>query len=455
MTYLPKAALLAALMIGTAAVPLATAPALAAKKDKKAQQTGPQLTVNEKVRAAQDGALVGQGKARTAAAATGGQVTAANKAAIIAALGEAEPFLAQGDAAAQTNDELYVMQELRYRQQSMMLAAQYAGNAAGATAAAAQLAPTLDKLLANPLTPQDSVKEYAFERGRIAFQANDFRGALAYFQRARQAGSTETLNDAFIIDAKIKLGDFAGAAADAETLITRMKASGQKVPDSFYLVGIEHAYRSKNAAAAASYELKRYADYPDPKNFHDALARLQNRSATLDLRQRLDVWRLMRASKTLADQKEYTIYAMDALDAGAAREAKSLVDEYRATRGAPDAELAKAGADAATRLKTADSLAKLEATAKGGSDMQAALTAANYHYQEGQFAKAVELYKLAQSRGAPDKDALLISLGAAQAQAGDKAGAQASFQAVTSSPRKEIAAYWLGWLAQSPATTPA
>lgn len=452
MTNLPKAALLAALTIGAAAVPAALTPAVAAKKEKPAAAAGGmQLTVNEKVRAAQNGALAAQGKARTAAAATGGQVTAANKAAILAALGEAEPFVAQAEAAAQTNDELYVAQELRYRQQSMMLAAQYAGDAAGARAAGAQIAPTLDKLLANPITPQESVKEYAFERGRIAFQANDFRGALAFFQRARQAGNTETLNDAFIIDSKIKLGDYAGAAAESEPTIARIKASGQKVPESFYLVGIEHAYRSKNAAAAASYELKRYADYPDPKNFHDALIRLQTRSAPLDLRQRLDVWRLMRASKTLADQKEYILYAYDALEAGASREAKAVVEEYKATKGAPDADLAKALTDATNRLKTATPLAKAEADAKAGSDAQAALTAANFHFQAGEYAKAVELYKLAQTRGAPDKDALLISLGAAQAQAGDKAGAQASFQAVTGSPRKEIAAYWLAWLARSPA----
>lgn len=450
MTYLPKAALLAALMIGTAAVPFAASPALAAKKDKAAQPAGMQLTVNEKVRNAQNGALAAQGKARTAAAAASGRVTAENKGPILAALAEAEPFLAQGDAAAQTNDELYVMQELRYRQMSMMMAAQYAGDPNGARAAGAQLAPALDKLLANPITPQDSVKEYAFERGRIAFQANDFRSALAYFQRARQAGNTEILNDAFIIDSKIKLGDYAGAAQESEPAIARMKASGQKVPDSFYLVGIENAYRSKNAAAAASYELKRYADYPDPKNFHDALIRLQTRSAPLDLRQRLEVWRLMRASKTLADQKEYLIYANEALEAGASREAKAVVEEFK-SRGALDADLTKTLADATRRVATATPLAKVEADAKAGSDAQSALTAANFHYQAGEYAKAAELYKLAQTRGAPDKDMVLIGLGASQAQAGDKAGAQASFQAVTSSPRKEIAAYWLAWLARSPA----
>lgn len=447
MTYLPKATLLAALMIGTAAVPF-IAPAQA--KDKKEEQ-GKGFTVNQKVREAQNGALTALGKVRPLLVAGGGQVTAANKPQIVAAIAEAEPFLAQADAAAQTNEELYVAQELRYRQLSMKMAAQYAGDAAGARAAGPQLAPVLDKLLANPITPAASIKEYAFERGRIAFGANEFRPALAFFERSRQAGNTEVLNDAFIIDSKIKLGDFAGAAAESEPAIARLKAAGQKVPDSFYLIGIENAYRSKNAAAAASYELKRYADYPDPKNFHDALIRLQTRSAPLDLRQRLDVWRLLRASNTLTGDKERLLYAQDALEAGASREAKAVMEELRAGRAATalDADAKRMLADATSRAAAATPLARAEAEAKSASDAQSALTAANFHYQAGEYAKAVELYKLAQSRGAPDKDLVLVSLGAAQAQSGDKAGAQASFQAVTSSPRKEIAAYWQAWLARA------
>ena len=36
------------------------------------------------------------------------------------------------------------------------------------------------------------------------------------FQRAKAAGSTEPLLDAFIVDTRVKMGDYAGAAGDAE-----------------------------------------------------------------------------------------------------------------------------------------------------------------------------------------------------------------------------------------------
>ena len=103
-----------------------------------------------------------------------GAIPAANRQAVMDAINGAEPGIAAAEAAAQTNDELYVAQELRYRKQSLLLAAQ-----GGGAAAQAALAPFIDKLLANPVTPKESIGNYAIERGRIAFGMNQFPVALA------------------------------------------------------------------------------------------------------------------------------------------------------------------------------------------------------------------------------------------------------------------------------------
>lgn len=444
MTKLPKAALLAALMFGTAGAVVAT-PALA-KKNEQPAAGGTTLKVNENVRKGQDVALASFAKIRPLLGANGA-ITDANRPAIMEAINGAEPGIAAAEAAAQTNDELYVAQELRYRKQSLLLAAQ--GGAAGSQQ---QLAPYLDKLLANPVTPKESIGNYALERGRIAFGMNQFPVALAMFQRAKAAGSTEPLLNAFIVDTRVKMGDYAGASADADALIAQMKASGQKVPESYYAIGIENAYRSKNFSSAVNYEIKRLGDYPETKNFHDALIRLMTRSPTpLDLRQRLDVWRLMRASGALADQNERILYASDALDAGASREAQTVLEDYAKgkTPAQLDAKFNATLASARTRAASATPLAKAEADAKAGNAQQA-LTAGNFSYAAGDYAKAVAMYQLADQRGVPDKDALKLSLGAAQAQAGDKAGAIASLQSVTGTPRKEIAGFWLAWVNSRP-----
>lgn len=445
MTRLPKAALLAALMFGTAGV-VAT-PVLAKKKEEAAGVTT--LKVNENVRKGQDAALASLNRIRPLLAADG-SIPANNRQAILDAINGAEPGIAAAEAAAQTNDELYVAQELRYRKQSLLLAMQ--GDAAAQRAAQSGLAPYLDKLLANPVTPKETIGTYAIERGRIAYGMNQFQAALASFQRAKAAGSTDPLLDEFIIDTRIKLGDYAGAAGEAEQMIARRKAAGQKIPESYYAIGIENAYRSKNYASAVNYEIRRLGDYPDTKNFHDALRRLIARSPTpFDTRQRLDVWRLMRASKSLADQNETLAYAGDALEVGASREALAVLEEYRAGKSAAqlDASFTQTLASARTRAAGATSLAAAEAQAKAGNAQQA-LTAGNFAYAAGEYAKAVELYKLAAQRGAPDADALKISLGAAQAQAGDKAGALATFGSVTSSPRKEIAGMWTAYVNSRP-----
>lgn len=435
MTFTAKPALLALFSLGLA---------LPAAGPAQAQKAAPvKFNVNENVR---KGQVEVQKAFDTILKLTGpsGQITAANTAQVQQALAEVEPAVAAAEAAAKTNDELYVAQELRYRKESLVSAARFYGDSGGIAADRIRLAPYLDKLLANPSTPAASIGEYAFERGHIAYLSQRYQDAIPLFQRAKAAGNTNAMLDAYVVDSKIKLKDYAGAAADLDPVIARMKAAGEPVPQNFYLVAIEQAYRAKSPLAV-QYELRWNADFPDRKNWHDSLNRLMTRGAKLDTRQRLDVWRLMRASNAMADEKERRFYVQDALEAGASREALAVMQ----TGTTSDADGAKLLAMARTRAAASTAPAAAAAKAKSSSDAQSALTAGNFAYADGNYALAAEMYKLAQSRGTPDKDALLVSLGAAQAQSGDKAGAQASFQAVTSSPRKDIAAYWLAYLARS------
>jgi hypothetical protein len=70
-------------------------------------------------------------------------------------------------------------------------------------------------------------------------------------------------------------------------------------------------------------------------------------------------------------------------------------------------------------------------------------------YGYGQLAEAAAMYRLALSKGGVDADTVQIRLGMVLAKSGDKAGAQAAFQAVAGpGPRKAIAQYWLIWLAK-------
>ena len=67
------------------------------------------------------------------------------------------------------------------------------------------------------------------------------------------------------------------------------------------------------------------------------------------------------------------------------------------------------------------------------------------YYGYGNYAKAIELYKLALTKGGVDANMVNTRIGAALAKSGDKAGAKAAFAQVTG-PRKELADFWTVYL---------
>jgi len=68
----------------------------------------------------------------------------------------------------------------------------------------------------------------------------------------------------------------------------------------------------------------------------------------------------------------------------------------------------------------------------------------------GESAKAIDLYKIALNKPGVDKPVVLTRLGIAQVDAGDYAGAQATFAQVEG-PRKPMAELWSLYAAQKAA----
>jgi len=87
-------------------------------------------------------------------------------------------------------------------------------------------------------------------------------------------------------------------------------------------------------------------------------------------------------------------------------------------------------------LPAADKAARAAATGK------AALSTADAYVGYGDYAKAIDLYKVALAKGGVDAGTVNLHTGWAQALSGDTAGAKTSFAAVTGS-KKPIADFWL------------
>ena len=65
---------------------------------------------------------------------------------------------------------------------------------------------------------------------------------------------------------------------------------------------------------------------------------------------------------------------------------------------------------------------------------------------EGNYAKAAELYKIALEKGVTKVDEVNTRLGIAYALQRDDANARATFAKVKTTPRDQIAAFWIIWL---------
>ena len=425
MKIIPKLALAAVLATSVSGVVL-TVPAVAQKK--KGEEAGGLKLSPEALKAAQAAQPVMQQKNYAAA----------------------EPLVAAVEAAAKTEDDKYIAAALRYELESGKLYAAQQANP-NAPIDEAVLAKPLDALIASPSTPAADKPRYVYRRGALAYNGKQYPIALQYFQQAKQLGYNDPNLPMLIVKAKFETGDVAGGNAELASVIDQMNASGQKAPEDYYKFAIGRANKAKQVPETLSWMRKWIAAYPTPQNWRNALViyGLQPGSlATLDKNQKLDLFRLMRASKSLADQNDYMEYAQYATDKGLPAEAATVLKEGMATGKIPAGNAtAKAMLTAAeAKNRQEGSLAPTEARAKSAGDGKLAALTAEAYYGQGNYAKAVELYRTALQKGGVDANEVNTRLGIALAAQGDKAGATAAFDAVKGTPRADLAAFWKTWL---------
>lgn len=426
MKIIPKLALAAALATGIGGVAV-TAPAVAQKKGKAEEAGGLKLSP-EALKAAQAAQPVLQQKNYAAA----------------------DPLVSAVEAAAKTEDDKYIAAAMRYELESGKLFAAQQANP-NAPIDEAVLAKPLDALINSPSTPAADKPRYVYRRGALAYNGKQYPIALQYFTQAKQLGYNDPNLPLLIVKAKMETGDVAGANAELATTIDQMNASGQKAPEDYYKYAIGRANQRKMVPETLSWMRKWIAAYPTAQNWRNALViyGLQPGSlATLDKNQRLDLFRLMRVSKSLADQNDYMEYAQYATDKGLPAEAETVLKEGIATGKIPagNATAKQMLTAAAAKNRQEGSLAPTEARAKSAGDGKLAALTGEAYYGQGNYAKAAELYRVALQKGGVDASEVNTRLGIALTAQGDKAGAKAAFDAVQGSPRAELAGFWKTWL---------
>lgn len=362
----------------------------------------------------------------------------------------AGPALAQIDAAAKTDDDKYIGAALRYDFEQQKLAAAQAANP-NAPLNETVLAAPLDVLIANPSTPADMRGRYTYRRGALAFNGKQYPIAVQYFQKAKALGYTDANLDLQIVKAKMESGDVKSGLADLDTAVTASTAAGQKAPADYYRYAISKANAAKMKPEMFAWLQKYAVAYPSPKTWRDVIVTFglqPNGVVTLDETQKIDLFRLMRQTKSLADQNDYLEYADSVNRRGLPSEAQAVLKEGMAAGKIPASNtMAKTLlADTGTAIRNDGPLAGLEKKAATNADGKLAAGTADAYLGQDNFAKAADLYRLALTKGGVNADDVNLHLGIALAKSGDKAGAATAFGAVKTSPRMEQAQLWTAWM---------
>jgi tetratricopeptide (TPR) repeat protein len=397
MTFVSKLALATVLTLGTA---LGGAPALAQKADKQAG--GPELKVSDEFRkpaAAADVAL----KAKDLATADT-QITAA-------------------EAVAKNDDEKYYSTYLR------LLLELERKNEAGQMRA-------LGLLASNPKTPADRVNVYGaiynYMLGADLIKQKKAAEAIPVLLKARELGSKEVDLPVLLANAYSATGKNAESIAEVSRAIEASKAAGRKPPADWYKFAIPRVKASGDTAATADW-LKRFiAEYPTVQNWRWAIQVFRQGAAGNGSKtDRLNLYRLMRATNALADRGDYADYSFAAQQSGLPWEAVAVIDEGRKSGKIPaaDADVQRTYTASQTAVKSEGSLDGLAKQASAGKDGKTAQQTADAFLASGNNARALELYDLSLQKGGVDADEVNLNRGVALRALGRKEEARAAFQA--------------------------
>jgi len=423
MNFTSRFALVAALGVAVAAV-APSAPAFAKKKDEAA---APQVKLGEAVRKPLS------------------EADAAIKKKDIAA---ADAALAQAKEAAKTPDEQFIV-------------AQYGLNAAQASGDQARLSTALDELIAtgeaaNKLTDDQRSKYYWFQ-GQFAYQAKNYAKAEASLSRAIAAGSTEADAYAILADTQYRNGKPADALATLQKVIDAKAAAGEAVPSEWYGRGADMASRGKMPAEFVKVTTAWLSAYPVKQNWHDSLF-IYRQMAGITGDVDLDLLRLARAVGVLplSAQSNYLDYAL-AVYLRFPNEAVDVLNEgIAAGKLNPSTSQNTREIIALSQPKLAADKASIPAavTAANGpkATYKSVMTTADLLYGYKDFAKAAEIYKVALTKPGADAAQANFRLGMALNQAGDKEGAKAAFDQVTTGNYAVLAKYAKVWTQTPPAS---
>jgi hypothetical protein len=308
----------------------------------------------------------------------------------------------------------------------------------------AVLEEALKESVATSFLPADQRAKYVQNLGALAYKRKDYTAATAAYEQYIQLAPND---DAAMLNLALLYADYKQndkAVATLNKAIAAKTAKGEVAPETWYRQNLKIAFDNKMGPQTTAASTALIAAYPKAENWN-LLINIYRDGLPNDDQLNLDSFRLMRAVGALGPEREYEEYASVAIEKGLPGEAKAVLDEGTAAKKIGAKPIDKELYASANKNLAADkaALPGLERDAPKAPNGKAALGTGDAYFGYGNYAKAAEMYKLAGTKGGVDAATANLRLGAALAMAGDKAGATAALQTVTSGPRAQLAQFWL------------
>ena len=298
----------------------------------------------------------------------------------------------------------------------------------------------LDGMLESGLTPPESLAAYNYFSGSFAYGDKDYAKAVKRLEAAKAAGSSEQGLPVLLMDSYLKLNQVDQGLAVAKDAIAAARAAGRVPSEELYVRPASALQAAKRNSELLDMLAMRLQDYPQPVIWRNTLFILLQQEAS-DKVMNLDTFRLMRATKSMTQRPEYLEYAALATEAGYPNEAVAVIKEGQAAN-----VIQTSDERFNTILESQEPRAKADAVALK-ADAAKPATAANPKLARqtadglvgiGDYATAISLYEKAAAGGDPLAQ---YRLGVAQALAGQKDAAIASFAKVQGD-RARLAKLW-------------
>ena len=297
--------------------------------------------------------------------------------------------------------------------------------------------------------PKKDAPRLRYVAGYLSYVVGNNDDALAQLDYAKTLGYDGI--DATMLHADIALrkNKAKDARAFVQDALARQRASGQPIPAAWYDRAISLAYGAGDWAEVGSLYRERLTRYGSAGEWRSALANYMTAPGT-DAQPQLDLYRLQAANGAMASERDYQAYAQLAEKAGNYAEAKAIIEAGRSAGKLAPTQAATASLMKSVTPKAAKEIAALPAAAKkaaNAKDGSAALAVADSYFSLSQFPQAVEMYRLALSKGSVDQGKANARLGIALARSGDLASAKTALGQVSGN-WANVAGFWSVWVDQ-------